>query len=168
MFQSPKQIYPQLLSPERASQGKKETQIDKSITGSTGSHFTRLEPQSNQSQPKTNGAQVHSTVAWYYWHLHFAGKFCSDFLFYIPAPVYWCHAKLFSFEQLWSHSTSDLTFDFNFDFDFDFWPYFTKNICKWKEYWNIIKHNFSVITIQETWFTEHTCLELCDLPDYIA
>ena len=33
----------------------------------------------------------------------------------------------------------------------------SKNIGKLKKYLNIIKHNFSVITIQETWFTEDTC-----------
>ena len=42
----------------------------------------------------------------------------------------------------------------------------SKNISKLKEYLNIIKHNFSIITIQETWFTEDTCLEYYNLPDY--
>ena len=42
----------------------------------------------------------------------------------------------------------------------------SKNIGKLKEYLDIIKHNFSIITIQETWFTEDTCLEYYNLPDY--
>ena len=42
----------------------------------------------------------------------------------------------------------------------------SRNIGKLKEYLNIIKHNFSVITIQETWFTGDTCLEYYNLPDY--
>ena len=42
----------------------------------------------------------------------------------------------------------------------------SKNFGKLKEYLNIIKHNFSVITIQETWFTEDTYLEYYNLPDY--
>ena len=42
----------------------------------------------------------------------------------------------------------------------------SKNIGKLKEYLNIIKHNFSIITIQETWFTENSCLEYYNLPDY--
>ena len=42
----------------------------------------------------------------------------------------------------------------------------SKNIGKLKEYLNIIRHNCSIITIQETWFTEDTCLEYYNLPDY--
>ena len=42
----------------------------------------------------------------------------------------------------------------------------SRNIGKLKEYLNIIKHNFSVITIQETWFTENTCLDYYNLPNY--
>ena len=42
----------------------------------------------------------------------------------------------------------------------------SKNIGKLKEYLHIIKHNFSIITIQETWFTEDTCLEYYSLLDY--
>ena len=44
----------------------------------------------------------------------------------------------------------------------------SKNIGKLKEYLNIIKHNFSIITVQETWFTENSCLEynMYNLPDY--
>ena len=42
----------------------------------------------------------------------------------------------------------------------------SKNIGKLKEYLNITEHNFSIITIQETWFTKDTCLEYHNLPNY--
>ena len=41
----------------------------------------------------------------------------------------------------------------------------SENINKLKEYLDIIKHNFSITTIQETWFTEDTCLEYYNLPN---
>ena len=42
----------------------------------------------------------------------------------------------------------------------------SKNIGKLKEYLIIIERNFSIITIQETWFTKDTCLEYYNLPNY--